>query len=138
MSPRVGPGDLEKLEEFLKPSWIAVVATINRSGTPQLTPNWYSFSGGRLHVSTTKQRVKHRNLVRDGRLAVCVSEPRGQDYATISGRAEVRDDESIWVETRDIVERYVEPGQVEARMADLRKQDRVIISLKPERVVLRY
>ena len=33
-----------RLEEFLRPSLIAVVATIGRKGLPQLTPNWYRYS----------------------------------------------------------------------------------------------
>ena len=127
-----------RLAGFLAPSRIAVVATIGRDGLPQLTPNWYVYSGGRLLVSTTKQRVKYRNLVRDGRIAVCVcSEPMAEEYVTVRGRAEIRDDDSIWADTRAIVERYVEPDGVEARMDMLRREDRVIISVEPDGVVFR-
>ena len=31
----------EKLDEFLAPTKIAIVATINKEGMPHLTPNWY-------------------------------------------------------------------------------------------------
>ena len=31
----------QEITQFLAPSRIAVMATINRDGTPQLTPNWY-------------------------------------------------------------------------------------------------
>ena len=127
-----------RLAAFLAPPRIAVVATIGRDGMPQLTPNWYVYSGGRLLVSTTKQRVKHRNLVRDGRIAVCVcSEPMAEEYVTVRGRAEIRDDDTIWPDTRAIVERYVEPDGVEARMETLRGEDRVIISVEPDGVVFR-
>ena len=127
-----------KLAEFLAPPRIAVVATIGRDGMPQLTPNWYVYSDRRLLVSTTKQRVKHRNLVRDGRIAVCVcSEPLAEEYVTVRGRAEIRDDDSIWEDTRAIVERYVEPDRVEARMDVLRGEDRVIVSVEPDGVVFR-
>ena len=67
------PEELSRLEAFLKPSRIAVVATVNQTGVPQLTPNWYAFSNGRLTVSTTKERVKFRNLSRDSRIALCIS-----------------------------------------------------------------
>ncbi len=127
-----------KLAEFLAPPRIAVVATIGRDGTPQLTPNWYVYSDRRLLVSTTRQRVKYRNLVRDGRIAVCVcSEPLAEEYVTVRGRAEIRDDDSIWEDTRAIVERYVEPDRVEARMDVLRGEDRVIVSVEPDGVVFR-
>ena len=127
-----------RLAEFLAPPRIAVVATIGRDGMPQLTPNWYVYSDRRLLVSTTKQRVKHRNLVRDGRTAVCVcSEPMAEEYVTVRGRADIRDDDSIWEDTRAIVERYVEPDRVEARMNMLRREDRVIVSVEPDAVVFR-
>ena len=130
--------DVDSLDKFLKPSLIAVVATIGRDGVPQLTPNWYVFSDGKMAVSTTKERVKYRNLLRDNRLTVCVyGEPRAHGYATIMGRAEISDNESIWPITRTIVERYVPPDGVETRMRELRSENRVIINVEPERVVFR-
>ena len=134
----IGPEERSRLAEFLAPPRIAVVATIGREGMPQLTPNWYVYSDGLLLVSTTKQRVKHRNLVRDGRVAVCVcSEPMAEEYVTVRGRADIRDDDSIWEDTRAIVERYVEPDRVEARMNMLRGEDRVIVSVEPDGAVFR-
>ena len=134
----IDPEEQSRLAELLAPSRIAVVATIGRGGMPQLTPNWYVYSDGRLLVSTTRQRVKYRNLARDGRIAVCVcSEPMAEEYVTVRGRAEIRDDDSIWEDTRAIVERYVEPDRVEARMDMLRREDRVIVSVEPDGVVFR-
>ena len=89
-------------------------------------------------MTTTKERAKYRNLSRDSRIAVCIfSEPRGEDYVTLRGRAEIIDDESLWPETQAIVERYEAPERLEARMQALRAQDRVIISMVPDRVIFR-
>ena len=130
--------ELARLQEFLEPSRIAMLATIGASGMPQLTPNWYVFAGGRLAMSTRKETFKYRNLSRDQRLAVCIySEPNAPDYAVVTGCVEISDDDSIWPVTRAIVERYVDAGQVEARMDLLQTQNRVIISLTPERVSFR-
>ena len=127
-----------RLEEFLAPSRIAVVATVGRRGIPQLTPNWYRYADGTLTISTTKERVKFRNLSRDERLAVCIySDPLAAEYVTLLGRARVTDDESIWPETEAIVERYVEAGSLGARMRELRGQNRVIISMVPEQAIFR-
>ena len=127
-----------RVQEFLGPSHIAIVATIRRDGTPQITPNWYRFDSGRLTISTTKQRVKYRNLSRDPRLVVCItSEPRAENYLTLSGLAEIVDDGSMWPDTRAIVEKYVPPDRVDERMRQLRTEDRVIISMVPGRAVFR-
>ena len=130
--------DLSRLTDFLAPTKIAVVATVGQDGMPQLTPNWYVYQDGRIAISTTKQRLKYRNLVRDSRLAVCVlTEPLAQEYVSVRGTAEIIDDESIWPVTEAIVRRYVRPDRVQARMDQLRTEDRIIISLKPERAHFR-
>ena len=138
MSVTLTPEEKTHLEEFLAPARIAVVATVGKTGMPQLTPNWYRYAGGRLTISTTKERVKYRNLSRDGRMAVCVySDTLAHEYVTLRGRVQISDDESIWPETRAIVERYTTPERVEARMRDLRTQNRVIVTLDPDRVLFR-
>lgn len=138
MSTGLTNDDLSGLENFLAPTKIAVVATIGKDGMPQLTPNWYIYLDGRLAISTTKQRVKYSNLVRDPRLSVCVmTEPLAVEYATIRGSVEIIDDDSIWPITEAIVRRYVPADKVDDRMANLRKEDRVIISMTPERVHFR-
>ena len=132
------PEDVRRLEAFLKPSHIVVVATIGRNGMPHLTPNWYVYANETLMISTTKERVKYRNLTRDNRMSVCIySEPRAQDYVTLWGHVTIRDDASIWLDTRAIVERYVPAQGVEARLQQLRTQNRVILDFKPERVLFR-
>jgi PPOX class probable F420-dependent enzyme len=132
------PAETRRLEEFLTPSRIVVVATIGRTGMPHLTPNWYVYAKGTLMISTTKERVKYRNLTRDNRMTVCIySEPQAQDYVTLWGHVTIRDDDSIWPDTRTIVERYVPPAGVEARMQQLRTQNRVIIDFTPKRILFR-
>ena len=127
--------ELSKLNKFLEPTKIAVVATIGRDGVPHLTPNWYVYMDGKVAISTTKQRVKYPNLVRDPRLSVCImTEPLAEEYVTVRGAAEIIDDESIWPITEAIVRRYVPPEGVQPRMEQLHRQDRVIISMTPERV----
>ena len=138
MSPRITPEVAARIEEFLAPSRIAVVATVGRGGMPHLTPNWYRYADGAITISTTKERVKYRNLVRDDQLAVCIySDALASEYLTLTGRASVRDDESIWPDTQAIVERYVEPEGVAASVRLLREQDRVLIRMEPERAIFR-
>ena len=118
---------------------IAIVATLSRNGMPQLSPNWYGYKDGKLIISTTKDRVKFRNLSRDNRIAVCIySEPAATDYVTVRGTAEIIDDESIWPDTRMIEERYVPSEQVDSNLRGMRSEGRILISLVPESVVFRY
>ena len=130
---------LERLREFIAPPRIAMVATIGRDGMPQLTPNWYAYTGGEIVVSITKQRVKYRNVMRDPRAAISIcSEPLAEEYVTVSGPARIIDGDEIWGPTREIVERYNDPAETDAFMEMLRKQDRVLLAVTPERVFFRY
>jgi PPOX class probable F420-dependent enzyme len=105
---------------------------------PHLTPNWFVYEGDRIAISTTKERIKYSNLTRDPRMSVCIySELTAADYVTVSGPVSISDDESIWPVTRRIIERYVPAAKVDERLAQLRTQNRVILSLTPESVVFR-
>ncbi|MCL0044128.1 PPOX class F420-dependent oxidoreductase [Dehalococcoidia bacterium] len=124
------------LAEFLAPPMIALVATIGSRGAPQLTPNWYRYVDGKLTFSTTRDRLKYRNLFKDNRISICIySAPLAAKYATITGRAQIVEGESIWPETMAIVERYVQPEQMAARIERMHTQDRVLIRVWPERVI---
>ena len=50
-----------RLEEFLAPPRIAVLATLHGSGSPQISPIWYRYSKGRVIVHQGPQcRHGHR------------------------------------------------------------------------------
>ena len=138
MSANYPSGIEDRLEEFLRPSRIAVVATVGKAGFPQLTPNWYSYVDRTLFVSTTKERFKYINLKRDPRLTICIySGTLASQYVVLRGEATIIDGESIWTVTRGICERYVSPNKVAARMRMLRTENRVLIALKPDRISFR-
>lgn len=127
-----------RLADFLGPARIATVATIARDGTPHLTPNWYHFDGDRLAISTTRDRVKYRNLCRDPRMSVCVaSEPMARDYVSITGPVSISEDDSIWPVTRIILGRYMSADVIDRRIDQMRSEGRVILWLTPERVLFR-
>ncbi len=127
-----------RLEAFLKPSLIAVAATVGTSGMPQVTPVWYDYRDGAMLISVTKERLKYKNLVRDPRLSVCVyGPPLAKVFVTMTGRAELSDDDSIWEPTRRICERYMSADEIEPWMRMLKGENRVIITLRPDRVMFK-
>lgn len=127
-----------RLAEFLEPSRIVMVATIGRDGVPQVTPNWYFFDGDRVAISTTKDRMKYRNLSRDPRMTVCIaSEPMAQDYVTMSGPVEISDGGEIWPTTRSIIGRYMQTDNVDGMIERMKSEGRVILWLTLEKVTFR-
>lgn len=125
------------IAQFLAPSRIAVMATINRDGTPQLTPNWYHYNGTVLTFVTTKERVKYLNLQRDPRISICIyAAPLAADYVVIRGRAGLSD-QDIWDQARTIIQRYEEPDKIEQHLEQWKMQPRVLVTVTPDRISTR-
>ena len=68
MTKKLSPQEVELLNE----PQIATVATVMADGSPQLTPVWVDTDGEAILFNTAKGRVKHRNLVRNPKVAVTV------------------------------------------------------------------
>ncbi|RSS78348.1 PPOX class F420-dependent oxidoreductase [Streptomyces sp. WAC06614] len=69
------------------------LATVRADGSPHIAPIWFVLDGDSLVFTTGKDTVKGRNLVRDGRVALCVDDERPPfAYVVLHGRAEISED----------------------------------------------
>lgn len=86
MTKKLSPQELELLSE----PQIATVATVMADGSPQLTPVWIDTDGEAVLFNTAKGRVKHRNLLRNPKVAVTVVD-KNDFYRLVSvrGTAEI-------------------------------------------------
>ena len=82
-----------KARELIARPVLASLATLNPDGSPQVTPVWVDTDGEAVLFNTAKGRLKHRNLSRDPRVAISITD-RNDDYRTvvIRGRAELIDE----------------------------------------------
>jgi len=55
----------EQLHAFLSERRNAILATVNKDGTPQCTPVSFYWDGAAFYASTVKEAVKYKNLKRD-------------------------------------------------------------------------
>ena len=79
---------------FTKPAF-AHLATLMPDGTPQVTPVWCDLQDGLVLVNTARGRQKDRNLRRDPRVALAISDPSNPyRYLQIRGK--------IYIVTNDI------------------------------------
>ena len=83
--------DISQALEFARKNPRAVLATMKRDGTPQLTPVLVGVDAqDRLVVSTRETAIKTANVRRDPRAWLCVLNERFfGDWAQISGDVEV-------------------------------------------------
>ncbi|HJU28330.1 MAG TPA: PPOX class F420-dependent oxidoreductase [Candidatus Binataceae bacterium] len=65
----------------------ANIATVMKDGSPQVTPVWFDYAGGKIRVNTAKGRVKARTL-REGRpVALAIMDPdNAYRHVQIRGR----------------------------------------------------
>ena len=75
---------------FLGEPRYATLATINHDGSPQQTAVWYDVEGDAILMNTTAGRLKYRNLLRDPRASLCVTD--AYRVVTLSGWVQLDDD----------------------------------------------
>ena len=128
------------LNGYLAQARIAVVVTQSPSGYAQVTPNWFNWDGERLSVSTTKERLKYKNLSRNSKLSVLIyEEPMASNYVTLRGESEIQDDDGIWTPTRAILGRHLDADKADAYIERMKStEQRVLLWLAPEQMTVRY
>ncbi len=66
----------------------ALLATLMKDGSPQLTPVWFNSDGTHILINSAEGRVKDRNMRRDDRIALTIIDPK-DDYRYIQIRGRV-------------------------------------------------
>ena len=76
----------DKVVKLFSAKNLVFIATIMKDGSPQLSPVWANFDSGFILVNTAEGRIKHKNILRDPRVAVSVtSNDNPLDMTTIRG-----------------------------------------------------
>jgi PPOX class probable F420-dependent enzyme len=121
-------------EALLRDERLAVLATVRRDGSPQLTPVNYVYQDGTILISITRDRAKYHNIRRDPRVALCIMRPEGRPYLTVFGRARI--EEQDIVEGTAAIFRRISDRPLPENFAELlAQQRRVLLIVTPERFV---
>jgi len=125
MTNKLSPQDVELLKE----PQIANVATVMADGTPQVTPVWIDTDGENVLFNTAKGRVKHRNLVRNPKVAISVVD-KADPYRIliVRGTAEFVDDGAD-AHIDALAKKYLGVDSYPGHKAD---EQRVIVKVTPE------
>src|SRR6202453_2017941 len=75
------------LTELLRQPSPCFIATLMPDGSPQLTQTWVDTDGEHILINTVQSHQKVRNIERDPRVAVAVSDPdKPSRYFQVRGR----------------------------------------------------
>ena len=61
--------------DLFKKKAFAHLATLMPNGQPQVTPVWVDYDGRHVVINTAEGRQKDKNLQRDGRVALSITDP---------------------------------------------------------------
>jgi PPOX class probable F420-dependent enzyme len=124
------PGDLAMLtdREF------AHFVTLNEDGSPHATPVWIDVDDdGNVLVNTAAGRRKHRNVLRDPRVAVSITAHR-DPYSWVSIRGTV-----VSIEIGDAADEHIDRLNRRYHAGEAWKyvagQERLILRIRPDEVV---
>jgi len=118
--------------ELLEAPNIAHLTTLMPDGSPQVTPVWVDYDGRYVLVNTAEGRQKPRNVRRDPRVALSVTD-RENPYvwAMIRGRAVELTHEGADDHIDRLAKKYLGEDRYPFRQAG---EQRVIVKIEPLRV----
>ncbi|WP_201374886.1 PPOX class F420-dependent oxidoreductase [Ktedonobacter robiniae] len=118
--------------DILQSTAVAYMATIGPKGEPQASPVLFGWDGTHLFFSMNKIRQKHRNLLREPRVAIAIADP-ANPYRSLEIRGNVVsiDDDHNYHIANVLSQKYT--GQ-DATPNMLPGEQRVAVVVEPERV----
>ncbi len=122
----------EKAKNLFKDKNLVFIATIMKDGSPQLSPVWADFEDGYIMVNTAEGRIKHKNVVRDSRVAVSVvSQTNPLDMTTVRGNVIEIIPDYEYVHINKLTKKYMGIEKYPFRQPD---EKRIVLKIKPEKV----
>lgn len=109
----------------------AHLATLMPDGRPQVTPVWCDLDGNRIVVNSAKGRQKDRNMRRDPRVTVTISDPDNPyRYLEVRGRVAEITEQGADDHIDRLAKKYLGQDKYPYRQPD---EVRVVYRVEPEK-----
>jgi PPOX class probable F420-dependent enzyme len=124
----------DKIIKLFEEPNLVFIATIMKDGSPQLSPVWADFKDEHVLVNTAEGRIKHKNVLRDPRVAISVVNHNNPlDMTTIRGKVVDIIPDYEYKHANKLTKKYIgkeiypfkQPGE-----------KRIIFKILPERVYI--
>ena len=122
----------EKTVKLFQDKNLVFIATLMKDGSPQLSPVWANYEDGHVLVNTAEGRIKHKNVLRDPRVAISVvSKDNPLDMTTIRGTVVEMIPDYDYKHADKLTMQYMGREHYPFKRKD---EKRIIFKIKPERV----
>ena len=111
---------------------LVFIATIMKDGSPQLSPVWADFEEGHVLVNTAEGRIKHKNVLRDPRIAISVVDNNNPlDMTTVRGKVVEIIPDYEYEHANKLTKKYMGKEKYPFRRPG---EKRIILKILPEKV----
>ncbi len=124
----------QKAIELFGAKNLVFIATVMKDGSPQLSPVWANYEDEHILINTAEGRIKHKNVLRDPRVAVSVvSKENPLDMTTIRGKVEEITPDYEYKHADKLTKQYMNRDHYPFKRQD---EKRIILKIKPEHVFI--
>ena len=121
-----------KVEQLFQQKNLIFISTINSDGSPQLTPVWGDYDGEHVLVNTAEGRLKHKNVLRDPRVAISVVDHSNPlNMTTIKGKVIEIIPDYDYVHANKLTKQYMGINEYPFKRDG---EKRIIFKIKPMKI----
>jgi len=122
----------DKVIKLFEERNLVFIATIMKDGSPQLSPVWANFEDEHVLVNTAEGRIKHKNVLRDPRVAISVvNQNNPLDMTTIRGKVVDIIPDYEYEHANKLTKKYMGKEKYPFKQPG---EKRIIFKILPERV----
>ena len=122
----------DKVVRLFSEKNLVYIATIMNDGSPQVSPVWANYEDEHILINTAEGRIKHKNVMRDPRVAVSVTSIRNPlDMTTIRGTVVELIPDYEYKHADKLTMQYMDREHYPFKRDD---EKRIILKIKPYKV----
>jgi len=121
-----------KVINLLNGKNLVFIATIMKDGSPQVSPVWANLEDEYIMVNTAEGRIKHKNVLRDPRVALSVVDSNNPlDMTSIKGTVVEIIPDYNYIHANKLTKKYLGKETYPFRREN---EKRIIFKIKPEKI----
>ncbi|MEE8181360.1 MAG: PPOX class F420-dependent oxidoreductase [Nitrosopumilaceae archaeon] len=121
-----------KVINLLNGKNLVFIATIMKDGSPQVSPVWADFEDEHIMVNTAEGRIKHKNVLRDPRIALSIVDSNNPlDMTSIKGTVVEIIPDYDYIHANKLTKKYLGKETYPFRREN---EKRIIFKIKPEKI----
>jgi PPOX class probable F420-dependent enzyme len=122
----------QKVKALFQKNNLVFIATVNSDGSPQLTPVWGNCNDEHILINTAEGRLKHKNVQKDPRVAVSVTDNDNPlNMTTIKGKVIQIIPDYDYAHANELTKQYLGISEYPYKREN---EKRVIFKIKPEKI----